>query len=83
MKAIIRIDVPKCMIGEKVMVYFPGTMCKEAVCEAVPGTARWVVSSVGDSLCYYCSNCKYIVNENVTKIDSCPKCGALITNAKK
>lgn len=35
MKAIIQIDVPHWQIGQPVTIYFPDTMMKTGVCEAV------------------------------------------------
>lgn len=34
MKAVIKLDVPEWQIGKQVVIYFPDTMMKKAICEA-------------------------------------------------
>ena len=40
MKAVIKLDVPEWQIGQCVSVYFPDTMMKKAICEAVKERKR-------------------------------------------
>lgn len=40
MKAVIKLDVPEYQIGQKVSIYFPDTMVKHAICEAVKERKR-------------------------------------------
>lgn len=42
MDAIIRLDVPDWQIGQEVKIYFPDTMCKTGVCEALRPKGKWI-----------------------------------------
>ena len=78
MKAIIKLDVPEWQIGRDVTVYFPDTMLKHGVCEAVkitPKPERLLPCTCGCKRREHWFGCNGSENARILK---CMKCGFTI-----
>ena len=64
MKAIIKLDMPECQIGQDVSVYFPDTMLKHGKCK--------LLKEQKTANLYKCPNCgTWVSAENVVRCKDC------------
>ena len=86
-KAVIKLEVPNWQIGEKVFLYFPDAMTKEAICEyAEPAEPE--LHFDGEEYTFNCPNCSAVLYHNGNTTDEknarnyvkyCRRCGREIT----